>query len=192
MMTSSPREGITKLFAGVVTITTQPLLFTICKDQKSWPFHKFIFSFMAERQLGGVKYLLFRFQITKFLHKGCFWREATWLQEMKQAEELFHSVLQRGPGQQDFVFLEEHEGNNLPVRNRAVFSANTFLSLSLVYFCSLWWVSMYTRCRPQSRDTWTWLLVQGRQTQRTLQQTLEGLPLFLVSLQGGDLRRMAF
>lgn len=76
------------------------------------PFRGFIFNYMTEIQRRLGQYLFFGFQITEFLHKGGFRRESTWFQEVKQAEELFHGVLERGPCQQHFVFLQGCEESN--------------------------------------------------------------------------------
>lgn len=77
---------------------------------------------MTKIQSSREKYLFFCFQITELLHEGGFWREATRFQEVEQAEELLHGVLQRGPGQQHFVFLQERKGSPVTDHNKNRFS----------------------------------------------------------------------
>lgn len=55
-------------------------------------------------------YLLLGFEVSKLLHEGVFRGEACRLQEVQQAEELLHCVLQRSASQQDLVFLKEAGG----------------------------------------------------------------------------------
>lgn len=54
-----------------------------------------------------LTHLLFSLKVSKLLHEGVFRREACRFQKVKQAEELFHCILERSTCQQDLVFLEE-------------------------------------------------------------------------------------
>ena len=51
------------------------------------------------------KYLFLRFEVSKVSEELCLRGELGGLQEMKQAKEFLHSVLERSACQQDLVFL---------------------------------------------------------------------------------------
>lgn len=53
-------------------------------------------------------HLLLSLQVSKFLHEGVFRWEAGRLQEVEQAEELLHGVLERRSRQQDLVLLKDN------------------------------------------------------------------------------------
>lgn len=54
-----------------------------------------------------LAYLFICFEVPKFFQEGAFWRKLERLQEIQQAEQLLHWVLQRGSCQQNLVFLLE-------------------------------------------------------------------------------------
>lgn len=52
-------------------------------------------------------YLFFSLKVSEFSHERLLGRESLRLQEVEQAEELLHSVLEGSSCQQDFVLLEK-------------------------------------------------------------------------------------
>lgn len=64
-----------------------------------------------KREEGGASsYLFLSFKVSKFSHKRLLRWEPFRLQEVQQAEELFHSVLKRSSCQQNFVLLQVEGG----------------------------------------------------------------------------------
>lgn len=60
--------------------------------------------------VGASSYLFLSFKVSKFSHKRLLRWEPFRLQEVQQAEELFHSVLKRSSCQQNFVLLQVEGG----------------------------------------------------------------------------------
>lgn len=61
-------------------------------------------------------HLLFSLEVSKLLHEGVFGGEACRLQEVEQAEELLHCVLEGSTRQQDLVLLKEDESLNIRLK----------------------------------------------------------------------------
>ena len=60
-----------------------------------------------------LDYLLLRLEVSKLLHEGVLGGEPRGLQEVQQAEQFLHRVLQGSPGQQDYMLLHRNTGHRV-------------------------------------------------------------------------------
>ena len=73
-------------------------------DSRYLPSTNFFYSALVSQQRSS--YLFFCFEIPKVFEEFWFWWKLWWFQEMKQAKQFLHSILQWCSCEQHFVLLE--------------------------------------------------------------------------------------